>query len=97
MAMRVLATIPELLLAADPIAAGEPPDRSIRPAEPRAPRRPRSRTSFPGVSIAALAVVAAAIWSLVAIREATRSGPDAATRRIATEPADAAAAETTLR
>jgi hypothetical protein len=41
--------------------------------------------------------VAAAIWSLVAIHEATMPGVEAETTRIADESADAGAAETTLR
>lgn len=97
MAIRVLATIPDL--AADPqqraVApkAVTSPDREI-PTR-KAPRR--SHRSFPGVSIAALTLVAAAIWSLVAIREATRPEPDQKGSRIAAEPTDHGATETTRR
>jgi hypothetical protein len=107
MAIRVLATIPELAaelpLPADaplPAAAAEadapPPRPTPRPAA-RADWRVRPRTSFPGVSIAALALVAAAIWSLVAIRELKQSATDAERPRLAAESADAGASETTLR
>jgi hypothetical protein len=98
MAIRVLATFPELPSAAEPIpapveAAGPPP----RPASPPPPRRTRSRAAFPGVSVAALAVMAAAIWSLVAIREAVRPGTEPDRPRLAAGPVDATAAETTIR
>jgi hypothetical protein len=105
MAIRVLATIPELAaelpLPADapqPAAAAEAPlpQPAPRPAA-RADRRVRPRGSFPGVSIAALALVAAAIWSLVAIRELKQSATDAERPRLAAESADAGAPETTLR
>lgn len=103
MAIRVLATIPEL--AVDPPLPAEPPQPAAlmeaeapppRPA-PRADRRIRPRASFPGVSIAALALVAAAIWSLVAIRELKRHATDAASPRLAAESTDARGPETTVR
>jgi len=102
MAIRVLATIPELPVAhgevtSDPAVPEHAAAPLPRPAPPPSPRRTRARASFPGVSIAALAIVAAALWSLVAIREATRPGFEAETTRIADESADAGAAETTLR
>jgi hypothetical protein len=101
MAIRVLATIPELPVAAgtvapEPAAPEEAPAPLPHPAPLPAPRRGRARASFPGVSVAALAVVAAAIWSLVALREATRPGAETDTTRIAAEAAEGAA-ETTLR
>ena len=95
MAIRVLATIPELPVAPEPVAALEAAGPLARPAPLSAPRR--ARASFPGVSIAALALVAATVWSLVAIREATRLGTDAENARIAAELADTNAPETTLR
>lgn len=97
MAIRVLATIPELPVAPEQVAlveaAAQLPFSTPQPTI----RRRRARASFPGFSVAALAMVAAAIWSLVAIREATRQHPRAETTRIATEAADAGATETTLR
>jgi hypothetical protein len=82
--------------AAPADAAGPLPLPALSPAA-RPPRRIRPRASFPGASVAALAVVAAAIWSLIAIREVRR--PAAAERgvRIAAETAAAGAAEATLR
>lgn len=108
MAIRVLATIPELPAAAEsvtsepvyPVEAAAPlphPALLPRPSPQPAPRRGRARGSFPGVSVAALAVVAAAIWSLVAVREARRPGSEAQTTRLAAEPIDAGATETTRR
>ena len=103
MAIRVLATIPELPSVPDQGAAvvvAAPllrPDPLPRLASLPAPHQARARASFPGLSIAALALVAAAVWSLVAVREATHSAPHAATPRIAAEPAVAGAAETTRR
>ena len=108
MAIRVLATIPELPAAAESVAS-EPvmpveaaavlprPELLPRPSPSPAPRRGRARASFPGVSVAALAVVAAAIWSLVAVREARRPGPETETTRIAAESVDAGATETIRR
>ena len=102
MAIRVLATIPELPVVAGPVAPepAAPVEAAAplpRPAPLPAPRRGRARASFPGISVAALAVVAAAIWSLVALREARRLDPEAEATRIAAEPVDAGATETTRR
>jgi len=102
MAIRVLATIPELHaapepVAPEPVAPKEPLAALPRPAPPPAPRRVRARASFPGISVATLAVVAAAIWSLVALREAGSPGPEAKAPRIAAESIDAGATETTRR
>jgi len=107
MAIRVLATIPEL--AVDLPLPAEPPQPAAaveveppplpplpRPAA-RADWRVRPRASFPGVSIATLALVAAAIWSLVAIRELERHATDAKRTRLAAESVDARGPETTLR
>ena len=124
MAIRVLATFPELPsalpvsrdqpasfasfasavradarepVAAAPADATEPlPRPAVSPAA-RPPRRIRPRASFPGGSVAALAVVAAAIWSLIAIREARQPATAERGIRIAAETADAGAAEATLR
>jgi hypothetical protein len=96
MAIRVLATIPELPVAREQVSAVA--EAALpRPAPLPCPRRHRARAPFPGVSIAALTIVAAAIWSLVALHEATMPGVEAETTRIADESADAGAAETTLR
>ena len=108
MAIRVLATFPELAAPPERVHALEP--AAVEPAPSAVPardapaptiakprRRGRSRASFPGSSIAALAVIAAAIWSLVALREARRPGGTANEPRIAAEAAQSAAPETTLR
>ncbi len=121
MAIRVLATFPELPsalpvsrdqpasfasavradarepVAAAPADAAEPLPRPAVSPPARPPRRIRSRASFPGGSVAALAVVAAAIWSLIAIREARQPATAERGIRIAAETADAGAAEATLR
>ena len=108
MAIRVLATFPELPApperahGLEPAAAGPAPPavparEAPTPTAAKPPRRRRSRASFPGSSIAALAVIAAAIWSLVAFREARRPGGMAGEPRIAAETAQSAAPETTLR
>ena len=100
--MRVLATFPELVgppapggmaghaqpavaaaVARCAEASGEPP-----PARPRGPRpiRVTPRARFPLASIAALGLVTAVLWMLVALREAAtpgRGGPD---ERLAAEP-----------
>lgn len=100
--MRVLATIPELVgppLAGDVaghalpavVSAGaRPSEASIEPPRdrPRGPRpiRVTPRPRFPLASIAALGLVTAVLWLLVAMREATapgRRGPD---ERLAAEP-----------
>lgn len=108
MAIRVLATFPELPAPHERVhglgpAAVEPAPPAVAARDAPAPtvakpsRRGRSRVSFPGSSIAALAVIAAAIWSLVALREARRSGGTTNEPRIAAESAQSTAPETTLR
>jgi hypothetical protein len=107
MAIRVLATIPELAvdlpLPAEPpqpaaaVEAEPPPPRPAPRPAARADRRVRPRASFPGVSIAALALVAAAVWSLVAISEFKRQATHADRTRLAAESIDARGPETTLR
>lgn len=101
--MRVLATFPELVgpPATGDMAGHAPPadhDAGVRPAEasseppPARPRGPRPirvtpRPRFPLASIAALGLVTAVLWLLVALREAAtpgRGGPD---ERLAAEPA----------
>lgn len=100
MAIRVLATIPELPVTASPVApeptASEEQAPVPRPAPLPAPRRAHAKASFPGVSVVVLALVAAALWSLAASREATRRGSQG-TARIAAEPLDAGATETIRR
>lgn len=84
-------------VSATPADTAEPlPRPAVSPAA-RTPRRIRPRASFPGASVAALAVVAAAVWSLIAIREARRPATADRGVRIAAETADAGAAEATLR
>jgi hypothetical protein len=121
MAIRVLATFPELPsdppvavpddrptargfrapadaaepAEAPPVDAADPGLRPVVSPAPRRPRRVRPRASFPGASVAALAVVAAAVWSLIAIREAKRPAADAV--RLAAEVAEGGAAETAIR
>ncbi len=86
MAIRVLATIPDLS-PTPPKGVARPeapaPVRGVRDKAPmaaartlgdRAARRGRKRSMFPTSSIVALAVIAAAIWSYVAVREIR--GPD---------------------
>ena len=97
MAIRVLATIPELPVAPERVAPVEAAIQQPVAAPRPTTRRTRPRASFPGVSVAALALIATAIWSLVAIREVTRQHPRTETPRIATEAVDAGATETTLR
>ncbi|GEM_PF-1598950 len=88
LAIRVLATIPDLS-PTPPEAVARPADRvsarrgahkppvfAARTQGARVPRRTRRRSVFPMSSIVALAVIAAAIWSYVAIREIR--GPDTA-------------------
>jgi len=107
MAIRVLATIPELAvefpLPAEPpqraaaVEAEPPPPRPAPRPAARADRRVRPRASFPGVSIAALTLVAAAVWSLVAISELKRYATNTERTRLAAESVDARGSETTLR
>jgi hypothetical protein len=88
LAIRVLATIPDLS-PTPPEAAAPPaaPASTKRPTDKpsaitprvrgeRVPRRVRRRSVFPTSSIVALTVIAAAIWSYVAIREIR--GPETA-------------------
>jgi hypothetical protein len=83
--------------AATPADATVPlPRPAVSPAA-RRPRRIRPRAAFPGASVAALAVVAAAIWSLIAIREAKQPTADERGVRIAAEAAGADAAGAILR
>lgn len=106
--MRVLATFPKLF---DPSAAGpvggeaafqptSPPaaEPSLPAAGPRAAERPRRivrRSRFPSGSIVALAVVATAVWTLVAVREYVQPGSRRPELRLAAEPAGSATAEAT--
>ncbi len=101
MAIRVLAIIPELPVAPgrvvpEPVVPEEAVAPVPRPAPLPVPRRAHAKASFPGVSVAVLALVAAALWSLAAFREATRPGSQG-TARIAAEPLDAGATETIRR
>lgn len=95
--MRVLATFPDL---AEPTVAAEPVPASMAPADPVLPaasrppgRRPIRRTHrarFPTGSIVALGLITAAIWALVASREAARPPRrPAAEAWLALEPAAA--------
>lgn len=108
MAIRVLATFPELPAHSERVHGQQPVTASPGPAVgrvslgPRAAaaktsRRGRTRASFPGISIAALTILSAAIWSLVAFREVRRQGDTPTEPRIAAESAESAAPETTLR
>lgn len=97
--MRVLATFPELVA---PPAAGDtadhaqpaddararPAEASIEPARPRGPRAIRitPRPRFPLASIAALGLVTAVLWMLVALREAATPGHRGPDERLAAEP-----------
>jgi hypothetical protein len=95
--LRVLATIPAIVgpsassvaaapeEAARPVAAAARPPIEPRPADRRRLRR-ASKPGFPLVSAAALAVITAVIWSLVAAREAGRPGAREPHVRLAAEP-----------
>jgi hypothetical protein len=83
--------------AATPADAPVPLTRPVVSPAARRPRRIRPRAAFPGASVAALAVVAAAVWSLIAIREAKQPAADERGVRIATETAGADAAGAILR
>jgi hypothetical protein len=106
--VRVLATFPELL---DPSAPGPVGgEAALQPASPPVaepslsvasrwaaarPRRLVRRSRFPTGSIVALAVVAAAVWTLVAVREYAAPDSRRPELRLAAEPAGSAAAEAT--
>ena len=114
MTIRVLARIPDVgsppaeppaevasrRAAQPPAAAGPPPPRREAGRHTGACReRPAASLWCSNGSIAALALIAAAVWSAVAFREATRPDPVEPGTRIAAVPSDAAvvAPETTLR
>jgi hypothetical protein len=61
--------------------------RSIRPADRPPFRRRKSRAIFPSGSITVLAVIAAAIWSYVAVRDMRHPQPSPTGERIAAETA----------
>jgi hypothetical protein len=95
--MRLLATIPEIVVpsvappvAADDAATATPHVERLATIPPRSARRRSFRVTpkpgFPFVSAAALAVVTAVIWSLVAAREAARPEPRQPAVRLAAEP-----------
>ena len=114
MTIRVLARIPDIGSPAVEQPAEVPSGRRVEPpAAARPSLRPREAGRHTGArrrrpaaslwcsngSIAALALIAAAVWSAVAYREATRPDPVEPGTRIAAVPSDAAvvAPETTLR
>ncbi len=95
--MRLLATIPEIAVTAG-CQATRPDEPAASPARltaapaiipPRATRRRGGRVvskpGFPFVSAAALAVITAVVWSLVAAREAARPGHHRPAARLAAE------------
>lgn len=95
--MRLLATIPELIVpsVAPPVATEDAATATPSVERPAAilPRSARQRSfrvtpkpGFPFVSAAALAVVTAVIWSLVAAREAALPEPRQPAVRLAAEP-----------
>jgi hypothetical protein len=65
------------------------PKRKKRPADRPLPRRRKSRAIFPSGSITVLAVIAAAIWSYVAIRDRAQPDKEPVQVRLAAEPASA--------
>jgi hypothetical protein len=92
--MRVLATIPELVTAqADAEPAVVTP---VAPLEPAGTIRVCPRPSFPWASVAALALVAVAVWSIAGWRDARRLARQQAEERLASQ-APITASETTLR
>jgi hypothetical protein len=110
MTIRVLARIPDVgsppaeiasRRGAEPPAAAGPPLRPQEAGRHTGARRRRPAASLwcSNGSIAALALIAAAVWSAVAYLEATRPDPAEPGPRIAAVPSDAAvvAPETTLR
>ena len=92
--MRVLATIPELVTAqpdAEPAVVAP-----VAPLEPARTIRVCPRPSFPWASVAALALVAVAVWSIAGWRDAWRLARQQAEERLASQ-APITASETTLR
>ena len=102
--MRVIAQFPDVtaggpVQAAAEASGGEPLPHPGRPRlEPVAGRSSRraGRSIFPTWSVAALAVVAAVIWSFVAIRERSPAGGRRPEPRLAVEPARTSASSGTV-
>ena len=95
--MRVIASFPDVTVDEPAVprrAAGAvaPSDPGLsRPAPPAVPsRRDTGRSMFPTWSVAALAVVAAAVWTCVALGERSLRATPRSAHRLAAEPARAA-------
>jgi hypothetical protein len=114
MTIRVLARIPDVGSPPAEQSAEVTSGRKVEPSAAAGPslrqrearrhtgarrQRPAAPLWCSNGSIAALALIAAAVWSAVAYREATRPDPVEPGTRIAAVPSDAAvvAPETTLR
>lgn len=91
--MRVLATIPEVVTVNMTVAAGS---LAPEPVEPVRIIRVCPRPAFPWTSIAALALVALALWSFAGWRDARRFKRQQAEEQMASHPS-ITTSETTLR